>query len=320
MENEQKGISIIEESSKSELLSIHENMSELISRADDIVVEINDDTSYKEATELKKVIKATHVAIEKKRKELKAPIIAVGKRLDEFAKSIYLPLKDAEQLVKNKMIPYEQEKERIKEQERIEKERKEQESKLIEQKLFELNSTLAKINSCKTKKDITEIENYLDNLNLNDFLDRSDEAGFIISNLKMTCSMVKNNLPDETESVVLNGFGEHEIINDPIVDSKNNNVEKEILTTKNEVNEVEKKIKEVSSELNNTSKGINEEMLEFDFEKIGSTQEVRTINFQEINNYVVRLEIKSNENMPHIIIVKNTAKNIDAVYTLGSNK
>jgi hypothetical protein len=75
-------ISIIEESHKSEILAIHENMQQLVNDCLTIEVDEDDKQKYETALELKRVVKSTHVAIEKKRKELKQPLIDYGKRLD----------------------------------------------------------------------------------------------------------------------------------------------------------------------------------------------------------------------------------------------
>jgi ribosomal protein S10 len=196
-------ISIIEQSHKTEILSIHENINGLLERADLIQIEIDDVESYEDAINLKRIIKNTHIAIEKKRKELKAPIIDVGKKLDDFAKSIYEPLKDAEVVLKNKMLPYEENQQRIKEQERLEKEKEEKFKEELNQRLMQLNSMLQRINLCETKSQVSEIENYLNSINPKDFGERSDEAGFIVTNLKTTCMMIKKSLPDEIQQVLV---------------------------------------------------------------------------------------------------------------------
>ena len=196
-------IQTIEENSRASLLSIHENMNGLLERADLIQIEIDDVESYEDATNLKRIIKNTHIAIEKKRKELKAPIIDAGKKLDDFAKSIYEPLKDAEVVLKNKMLPYEENQQRIKEQERLEKEREEKLKEDLNNRLMQLNSTLQRINLCETKPQVCEIEEYLNSINPKDFGERSDEAGFIVTNLKTTCMMIKKSLPDEIKQVLV---------------------------------------------------------------------------------------------------------------------
>lgn len=199
----QNEITSIQKKVKVDLMSVHENVNQLIKSAEFIIVKVDDTDSYKEAVELKKVIKNTHVAVEKKRKELKAPIIEAGKSLDAFAKSIYVPLKDAESILKEKMLPYEQEQEKIKEQERIAKEKEQKEKDALNEKLMHLNSVLPDINSCKNKSEIQEIENKLAEINPKDFGERSDEAGFILTNLKTTCMMIKKSLPEKTEEPVV---------------------------------------------------------------------------------------------------------------------
>ena len=96
-------ISIIEQNHKSAILSIHENMNQLVNDCVTIVVEEEDKESYEKAVELKRIVKATHVSIEKKRKELKQPLIDYGKRLDKWVEIIYTPLVNAEKIVKSKM-------------------------------------------------------------------------------------------------------------------------------------------------------------------------------------------------------------------------
>ena len=63
-------ISIIEQSHKSAILSIHENMQQLINDCLSINVSEDDKETYDRAVELKRVVKSTHVSIEKKRKVL----------------------------------------------------------------------------------------------------------------------------------------------------------------------------------------------------------------------------------------------------------
>lgn len=214
-------IQTLEENSKADLLSIHENMNGLIQQAETITINLDDVQSYDDAVNLKRVIKATHVAIEKRRKELKAPIIDAGKKLDEFAKSIYNPLKEAESLLKEKMLPYEQEQERIKEEEKLAKEKEQQEKDALNEKLMQLNSILPEINSCHNKKQVEQIENKLSQINPKDYGERSDEAGFILTNLKTTCMMIKKSLPDDSQEVLMkdeNGIFEE--VSFPITEEK----------------------------------------------------------------------------------------------------
>ena len=86
MDNE---ISVIEENHHNAILSIHENMQQLVADCNDIEVVEDDKETYDRAVELKRVVKSTHVAIEKKRKELKQPLIDYGKRLDKWVEGIY---------------------------------------------------------------------------------------------------------------------------------------------------------------------------------------------------------------------------------------
>lgn len=186
MENQ---LSTIEKSHQTEILSIHENLEQLIYDCNELIVPEDDKVAYDRAVELKRLVKKTHVAIENKRKELKQPIIDYGKRLDEFAKKIYEPLKKAELLVKQKMESYERRQEEIKLARKIEEEQKQREAEMIESKLRNLNSMLERINGASTTSELNEIMAYLDSVNISEFGEKSGDAGFILSQLKLTCSM-----------------------------------------------------------------------------------------------------------------------------------
>ena len=112
-------ISIIEQSHHSAILSIHENMQQLINDCLTISVIEDDKQSYDNAVELKRVVKQTHIAIEKKRKELKQPLIDYGKRLDRWVEEIYTPLVNAEKIVKKKMEVYEAKQEQLKQERKL---------------------------------------------------------------------------------------------------------------------------------------------------------------------------------------------------------
>ena len=199
LENE---ISVIEQSHKSAILSIHENMQQLVN--DCLTIEVTEDDKhiYDRALELKRVVKATHVAIEKKRKELKQPLIDYGKRLDRWVEEIYNPLVNAEKIVKKKMEVYEAKQEQLKQERKIVEEQQQAQEQEIENKLKELNSVLGKINLAKSKNELAEITIYLDGINLSEFGKKSDEAGFILNQLKLTCSMASRLMKDEEEKPV----------------------------------------------------------------------------------------------------------------------
>jgi hypothetical protein len=199
LENE---ISVIEQSHHNAILSIHENMNELVTKCDEIVIDIDSKESYENAVELKRTVKATHVAIEKKRKELKQPLIDYGKRLDKWVEQIYSPLVQAEKVVKKKMEVYEENQERLKNERKLIQEKEEQLAIELELKLKNLNGQLEKINSAKSKAELKEIESYLDGISLSDFGDKSAEAGFILNQLKLTCSMASRLIKDEEEVVI----------------------------------------------------------------------------------------------------------------------
>lgn len=284
----QTAIQTLEENSKADLMSIHENMDVLISEAEEIVIDLENAKSYEDAVTLKRVIKNTHVAIEKRRKELKAPIISAGKKLDEFAKSIYNPLKDAENLLKQKMLPYEQEQERIKEEEKIAKQKEQEEKDALNEKLMQLNSILPEINSCKNKKQVEQIENKLGNINPKDYGERSDEAGFILTNLKMTCSMIKKSLPADTQEVLMkDDNGLFEEVSFPITEAKEEPVVKHDGMNYNPENA--------------------EKTLQFDFSEVSEIKESPKTNqiIIEAKLFTFSFELKNGESYPESIIIKN---------------
>ena len=200
MDNE---ISVIEENHHNAILSIHENMQQLVADCNDIEVVEDDKETYDRAVELKRVVKSTHVAIEKKRKELKQPLIDYGKRLDKWVEGIYSPLVQAEKLVKQKMEVYEAKQEILKaERKELDDKQKEQEQE-IEDKLKNLNATLGMINSASSKNELNEINSSLDKVVLSEYGKKSDEAGFILNQLKLTCSMALRLMKDEEEKPVI---------------------------------------------------------------------------------------------------------------------
>jgi hypothetical protein len=200
MDNE---ISVIEENHHNAILSIHENMQQLVADCNDIKVVEDDKETYDRAVELKRVVKSTHVAIEKKRKELKQPLIDYGKRLDKWVEGIYSPLVQAEKLVKQKMEVYEAKQEILKaERKELDDKQKEQEQE-IEDKLKNLNATLGMINSASSKNELNEINSSLDKVVLSEYGKKSDEAGFILNQLKLTCSMALRLMKDEEEKPVI---------------------------------------------------------------------------------------------------------------------
>ncbi len=192
-------ISIIEQSHHSAILSIHENMQQLINDCLTISVIEDDKQSYDNAVELKRVVKQTHIAIEKKRKELKQPLIDYGKRLDRWVEEIYTPLVNAEKIVKKKMEVYEAKQEQLKQERKLIEDEKQKEELQLEIRLKNLNSQLERINSAKNKAELKEIEIYLDGIVISEFGAKSGEAGFILNQLKLTCSMASRLMKDEEE-------------------------------------------------------------------------------------------------------------------------
>ena len=192
-------ISIIEQSHHSAILSIHENMQQLINDCLSIDVSEDDKQTYDRAVELKRVVKSTHVSIEKKRKELKQPLIDYGKRLDRWVEEIYTPLVNAEKIVKKKMEVYEAKQEKLKQERKLIEDEKQKEELQLEIRLKNLNAQLERINSAKNKAELKEIEIYLDGIVISEFGSKSNEAGFILNQLKLTCSMASRLMKDEEE-------------------------------------------------------------------------------------------------------------------------
>lgn len=190
-------ISIIEQSHHSQILSIHENMQQLINDCLSIEVSEDDKQTYDRAVELKRVVKSTHVSIEKKRKELKQPLIDYGKRLDRWVEEIYTPLVNAEKIVKKKMEVYEAKQEKLKQERKLIEDAKQKEELELDIRLKNLNTQLERINSAKTKSELKEIEIYLDGIVISEFGSKSNEAGFILNQLKLTCSMASRLMKDE---------------------------------------------------------------------------------------------------------------------------
>lgn len=195
-------ISIIEQSHKSAILSIHENMQQLVNDCLLINVSEDDKETYDRAVELKRIVKATHVSIEKKRKEVKQPLIDYGKKLDKWVEEIYTPLVNAEKIVKKKMEVYEAKQEKLKQERKVIEEQKQHEELQLEIRLKNLNSQLERINSAKNKAELKEIEIYLDSIVISEFGAKSGEAGFILNQLKLTCSMASRLMKDEEEKPV----------------------------------------------------------------------------------------------------------------------
>jgi len=192
-------ISVIEQNHHSEILAIHTNMKELIDNCNSIEISEDDKENYDKAVELKRVVKATHVAIEKKRKELKQPLIDYGKRLDRWVEEIYTPLVNAEKIIKKKMELYESRQEKLKQERKLIEEQQKNEEVELENRLKSLNAQLERINLAKNKAELKEIEIYLDSIVISDFGKKSNEAGFILNQLKMTCSMASRLMKDEEE-------------------------------------------------------------------------------------------------------------------------
>lgn len=197
MEND---LSVIEQNHRNQILAIHENMQDLLQQCQDIQVFEDDKASYDSAVELKRLVKSVHVSIDKKRKELKQPVIDYGKKLDSFVKEIYEPLVEAEKLVKSKMEGYEARLEIIKEEKRKQEEAEKEHEIMLENKVREINNLLAQINSATSKQELVDIENILDAIDINSFGKKSADVGFIVNQMKLTCSMAMRSFKEEIKT------------------------------------------------------------------------------------------------------------------------
>ena len=196
MEND---LSVIEQNHRNQILAIHENMQDLLQKCQDIQVFEDDKASYDKAVELKRMVKNVHVSIDKKRKELKQPVIDYGKKLDAFVKEIYEPLVEAEKLVKFKMAGYEARLEEIKEERKKQEEAEKEHEIMLENKIREINNLLAQINSATSKQELIDIENILDAIDINSYGKKSADVGFIVNQMKLTCSMAMRSFKEELQ-------------------------------------------------------------------------------------------------------------------------
>lgn len=233
MEND---LSVIEQNHRNQILAMHENMQELIQKCNDIQVFEDDKESYDNAVELKRLVKNVHVSIDKKRKELKQPVIDYGKKLDAFVKEIYEPLVEAEKLVKSKMAGYEARLELIKEERKKQEELEKEHEIMLENKIREINNLLAEINSATSKQELINIENTLDAININSFGKKSADVGFIVNQMKLTCSMAMRTFKDEVKIVENQSpIGEEIPENISILLPPNESVQKVLIKDENEI-------------------------------------------------------------------------------------
>jgi len=117
--------------------------------------------------------------------------------LDRWVEEIYTPLVNAEKIVKKKMEVYEAKQEKLKQERKLIEDAKQKEELELDIRLKNLNTQLERINSAKTKSELKEIEIYLDGIVISEFGSKSNEAGFILNQLKLTCSMASRLMKDE---------------------------------------------------------------------------------------------------------------------------
>lgn len=97
------------------------------------------------------------------------------------------------------MEVYEAKQEKLKQERKLIEDEKQKEELQLEIRLKNLNSQLERINSAKNKAELKEIEIYLDGIVISEFGAKSGEAGFILNQLKLTCSMASRLMKDEEE-------------------------------------------------------------------------------------------------------------------------
>ena len=173
---------------------------ELISSQMTIVVGKDDKKSYDEAKELYSKHKNLWVKIDKDTDLIKKSIKPVLDKVQNFSDEIYNPLQKSGKTLKEKMSVYEIEQER-KKQEKRDKELAEQKRKEeIATKLLSLNTDyLAKIQNCQTLEELDLIKTELTNYDISIFGEQSANATFQITQLNMTCDMMRSNISMKIE-------------------------------------------------------------------------------------------------------------------------
>jgi hypothetical protein len=168
---------------------------QLISSQINIVVGKDDKKSYDEAKELYSKHKNLWVKIDKDTDLIKKSIKPVLDKVQNFSDEIYNPLQKSGKTLKEKMSVYEIEQER-KKQEKRDKELAEQKRKEeIATKLLSLNTDyLVKIQNCQTLEELDLIKNELTNYDISIFGEQSANATFQITQLNMTCDMMRSNI------------------------------------------------------------------------------------------------------------------------------
>lgn len=175
---------------------------EAVNKANDLIknqmqtqVSKDDKKAYDEAKELYSKHKTLWVKIDKDTDLIKKNIRPVLEKVQDFSDKIYNPLQESGKKLKNKMLVYEVEQER-KKQEKKEKELAKQKRKEeIATKLLSLNTDyLVKIQNSQTIEEIDNIKEELSNYDVSIFDEQSANATFQITQLNMTCDMMRNNI------------------------------------------------------------------------------------------------------------------------------
>jgi len=173
---------------------------QLILQQQEIIVDKDDKKSYDEAKELYSKHKNLWVKIDKDTDIIKKNIKPVLEKVQLISDDIYNPLQESGKKLKNKMLIYEVEQER-KKQEKRDKELADQKRKEeIATKLLSLNTDyLVKIQNCQTLEEIDSIKSDLANYDVTIFEEQSANATFQITQLNMTCDMMRSNISMKIE-------------------------------------------------------------------------------------------------------------------------
>lgn len=167
------------------LRSVFNEHQELLKKAEEITINFDSHESYEDAVELKRVLKKTHISIENQRKEFRAEIMKMARDLDNYSDDLYQPFREAELKVKEQCDEYESQKKTVRKLKGKAKKEEQKQREEIEKKLYTLNTQLSRINGARDLGELEHIENVLNFTKLEEFGDKKDEAGFILSNLRV---------------------------------------------------------------------------------------------------------------------------------------
>lgn len=254
---------------------------ELINKANEIEVKIDDKKSYDEAKNLYSKTKDLWVKVRKDKELINKNLREIIDKVKDYSDEIYNPLQQSGEKLKSKMKPYEEEVEKRK-KEKAERELAEQKRKEeIAKKLVSLNSDfLTKIQSCETIEEINEIKGELENYDVSIFEEQSPMATFTISQLVSTCSIYHSNLIMKIEQEKMRKQEEERIAEQKRKEDEELKANQEKIAQKLKEEEEEKEAKR-KAELEALAKIKQEEE-----EKLKLEQESACIKPQETTNSI----------------------------------